>query len=104
MSRPSSLIIPHSSFQQLENRLVLLAWLNSLLGYPSNRALLEDTKTVDEGFRADGRNFLYHHLIACGSQVKIQQEDLECYDENIRRHLEAINRGRTERITLRYFQ
>jgi hypothetical protein len=41
-------------YVKLENRLVLLAWLNSLLGYGSNRELLEDTKTVAEGFAADG--------------------------------------------------
>ncbi|MGB9617455.1 MAG: restriction endonuclease subunit R, partial [Desulfomonilaceae bacterium] len=91
-------------YVKLENRLVLLAWLNSLLGYDSNRKLLEDTKTVAEGFGADGRSFLYHHLIARGSQVRILPENLARYDENIRQHLEAINRGRTERVTLRYFQ
>jgi hypothetical protein len=91
-------------YTKLENRLVLLAWLNSLLGYESNRKLLEDTQTVAEGFGADGRSFLYHHLIARGSQVKIPAADLARYDENIRQHLEKINRGRTERITLRYFQ
>ena len=91
-------------YVKLENRLVLLAWLNSLLGYESNRKLLEDTKSVAEGFGADGRSFLYHHLIARGSQVKIPAEDLARYDENIRQHLEKINRGRTARITLRYFQ
>ena len=91
-------------YNNLENRLVLLAWLNNLLGYKSNRELLEDTKTIAEGFGADGRSFLYHHLIARGSQVKIPADDLERYDENIRQHLERINRGRTERITLRYFQ
>jgi len=58
-------------YVKLENRLVLLAWLNSLLGYRSNRELLEDAKTVAEGFGADGRSFLYHHLIARGDQVKI---------------------------------
>jgi hypothetical protein len=91
-------------YTKLENRLVLLAWLNSLLGYESNRKLLEDTKTVGEGFGADGTSYLYHHLIARGSQVKIPKDDLARYDENIRQHLEKINRGRTERITLRYFQ
>ena len=91
-------------YAKLENRLVLLAWLNSLLGYESNRKLLEDTQTVAEGFGADGHSFLYHHLIARGSQVKIPAADLARYDENIRQHLEKINRGRTERITLRYFQ
>jgi hypothetical protein len=91
-------------YVKLENRLVLLAWLNHLLGYSSNRALLEDCKAVAEGFGADGRSFLYHHFVARGSQVKIPAADLERYDENIRRHLEQINRGRTEKITLRYFQ
>ena len=91
-------------YVKLENRLVLLVWLNSLLGYESNRALLEDAKRADEGFGADGRSHLYHFLISRGSQVKIPADDLERYDENIRQHLENINRGRTERITLRYFQ
>lgn len=91
-------------YTKLENRLVLLAWLNSLLGYESHRALLEDTQGTEEGFGGDGRSYLYHHLIARGSQVKIPAADLARYDENIRQHLEKINRGRTERITLRYFQ
>ncbi|MEW5878659.1 MAG: DEAD/DEAH box helicase family protein [Acidobacteriota bacterium] len=91
-------------YVKLENRLVLLAWLNSLFGYESNRAMLEDCKQVAEGFGADGRSFLYHHLIARGSKVEIPAEDLALYDENIRRHLEKINRGRTEKVTLRYFQ
>jgi len=89
---------------KLENRLVLLAWLNSLFGYKSNRELLADCKSVAEGFGADRRSFLYHHLIARGSQVKVSAEKLAEYDENIRQHLEKINCGRMEKITLRYFQ
>ena len=91
-------------YVKLENRLVLLAWLNSLFGYESNRKMLEDCKGVAEGFGADEHSFLYHHLIARGSQIKIPAEKLAEYDENIRRHLEKINHGRTEKITLRYFQ
>jgi len=91
-------------YAKLENRLVLLAWLNSLLGYKSNRELLEDTKTVAEGFGANGHSFLYHHLIARGSTVKIPASDLAQYDKNICEHLKTINHGRTTRITLRYFQ
>jgi len=91
-------------YVKLENRLVLLAWLNSLLGYHTNRDLLEDTKEVDEGFRADGRSHLYHHLIARGGKVQILETDLGRYDENIQVHLEGINQHRSERITLRYFQ
>lgn len=101
---PMSSLNGIQQYNKLENRLVLLAWLTSLLGYKSNRELLEDTKTVAEGFRTDGRSFLYHHLIARGSQVKILPEDLARYDENIRNHLAAINRNRAKPITLRYFQ
>ena len=103
-SAPTNHISGNQQYARLENRLVLLAWLNSLLGYTSNRELLESARTVDEGFGADGRSFLSYHLIARSSQVKIPAADLERYDENIRRHLERINLKRTERITLRYFQ
>ncbi len=91
-------------YTKLENRLTLLAWLNSLLGYKSNRELLKDTKDIAEGFGAEGHSFLYHHLLARGSQVKITAGVLARYDENIRAHLTAINRNRIEPITLRYFQ
>ncbi len=91
-------------YTRLEHRLVLLAWLNSLFGYESNKALMEDCKEVAEGFASDGHSHLYHHLLARGSKVRIPEEDLARYDENIRLHLERINRHRTERITLRYFQ
>ena len=60
-----------AQYVKLENRLVLLAWINSLLGYKRNKDLLADTKGADEGFDASGRSFLYHHLIGRGSQVKI---------------------------------
>ena len=93
-----------TQYVKLENRLVLLAWLNSLLGYKCNKDLLADTKNVAEGFDGSGRSFLHYHLIGRGSKVKIQNEDLERYDENICTHLAAINRGRAEQIMLRYFQ
>ncbi|MCF6191543.1 MAG: DEAD/DEAH box helicase family protein [Candidatus Hydrothermae bacterium] len=91
-------------YTKLEHRLVLLAWLNRLFGYGSNRELLTDCKDVAEGFASDGHSHLYHHLLARGGKVKISEEDLARYDENIRRHLERINRRRSEPITLRYFQ
>ncbi|RLA84117.1 MAG: hypothetical protein DRG31_05370, partial [Deltaproteobacteria bacterium] len=54
-------------YTKLEHRLILLAWLNSLFGYESNKALLEDCKEVDEGFASDGHSHLYRHLLARGS-------------------------------------
>lgn len=91
-------------YVKLEQRLVLLAWLSNLLGYRSNRELLVDTKGVEEGFDASGHSFLYYHLLARGSKVNFPTDDLARYDDNIRTHLAAINRGRAEPITLRYFQ
>ncbi|RMD57768.1 hypothetical protein D6833_13585, partial [Candidatus Parcubacteria bacterium] len=91
-------------YTKLEHHLVLLAWLNRLFGYKSNKALLADCKEVDEGFAFDGHSHLYHHLLARGSQIKISKEDLARYDENIREHLARINRPRPQPITLRYFQ
>ncbi len=93
-----------ATYQKLEHRLTLLAWLNHLLGYRSNRELLEDIKQAAEGFDAHGRSHVYHRLISRGSQVKIPPEDLARYDDNIRTHLAAINARRSQPITLRYFQ
>jgi hypothetical protein len=91
-------------YTQLERRLVLLRWLCHQLGYADNREALADTKSVAEGFGADGRSYLYHHLLARGSKVKIDSTNLARYDENIRMHLARLNRRRTTPITLRYFQ
>lgn len=91
-------------YVKLEQRLVLLTWLNSLFGYDSNRDLLADLREAGEGFDASGRSYVYHRLIARGDKVKITLADLARYDDNIREHLEAMNARRPEPITLRYFQ
>ena len=88
----------------LEQRLVLLAWLNDLFGYRSNRELLSDLRDTAEGFDATGRGHLWHHLAARGDQVKVPRTDLARYDENVRGHLRSLNARRPEPITLRYFQ
>jgi hypothetical protein len=51
-------------YTKLEHRLVLLAWLNSLLCYDSTKEMLTDIKDVAEGFDASGFSFIYYHLIA----------------------------------------
>jgi hypothetical protein len=89
---------------KLEQRLVLLAWLNGLFGYKSNRDLLADMKEAGEGFDAAGRSYVYHRLEARGAKLKIPLADLACYDDNIREHLRAMNARRSEPVTLRYFQ
>jgi hypothetical protein len=91
-------------FVKLEERLVLLAWLNDRFGYQSNLELLADMKEADEGFDATGRSFISHRLLARGSKMQIPPADLARYDENIRGHLAAMNARRPEPLTLRYFQ
>lgn len=91
-------------YVKLEERLVLLAWLNDLFGFGHNRDLLKDMKEAAEGFDASGRSFVYYQLIARGDKVKIPVTELTRYDDNIREHLQAINARRPEPVTLRYFQ
>lgn len=91
-------------YVKLEERLVLLAWLNDLFGYQHNRDLLTDMKEAAEGFDASGCSFIYHRLIARGKKVKIPPADLARYDDNIRAYLQVMNARRPEPITLRYFQ
>ena len=93
-----------AQYVKLEQRLVLLAWLNDLFGFQSNRALLADMKEAAEGFGSSGRSYIYHRLEARGSKVKVSLADLARYDDNIREHLRAMNAYRAEPITLRYFQ
>jgi len=93
-----------SQYVKLEQRLVLLAWLNSLLGYKDNRELLRDMKEASEGFDGQGLSGVYHRLVGRGDKLKITEADLVRYEDNVRRHLDAMNAGRAEPITLRYFQ
>jgi len=93
-----------AQYVKLEQRLVLLAWLNDLFGFQSNRDLLADIKDAAEGFDSSGRSYIYHRLEARGSKVKVSLADLARYDDNIRKHLRAMNAHRAEPITLRYFQ
>ncbi len=103
----SAIAVPpagRADYVKLEQRLLLLAWLNSLFGYKTNAELLADIKPAGEGFDADGRSYVYHQLVGRGEKVKVGPADLQRYDDNIRNHLAAINLRRPEPITLRYFQ
>jgi len=91
-------------YTKLENRLVLLSWLNNLFGYASNKELLNDCKNVADDYAGDGFSHMYHHLLSRGSKVKISEAKLAQYDENIKRHLQSINRNRKDPVILRYFQ
>jgi hypothetical protein len=93
-----------TEYVKLEKRLVLLAWINSQFGYKDNTSLLRDMRDVEEGFDATGRSYVYHRLESRGDEVKIQLPVLAQYDDNIRAHLDSINKKRAVPIRLRYFQ
>ena len=92
-----------TQYIKLEQRLVLLAWLNDLFGYKNNQELLQDIKESDEGFDAEGRTHIYRRLMSRGGRVRIPPEDLERYDHNLRVHLSAISTRRPA-LKLKYFQ
>lgn len=94
--------MPTAQYNDLDQHLVLLAWLNWQFGYGHNRELLEDTRDM-EGF-VDGHSNVYHRLIGRGNALKIPLESLAQYDDNVRDHLESINANRSIPIQLRYFQ
>ena len=92
-------------YARLEQRLALLAWLHQRLGFATTADLLATVKLTDEGFDPEGRSRIHALLASRGGQLRdVTTEDLQRYDDNIREHLAAMNEGRTEPITLRYFQ
>ena len=93
-------------YARLEQKLVLLAWLHHQLGYGDTRRLLGDIKPLNEGFRKDdGRSHISMYLeLRSGQMQGLTEENLQRYDSNIREHLAAMNHGRSEPITLLYFQ
>jgi hypothetical protein len=95
---------PRREYLRLENRLVLVAWLNSLFGYEHNQELLKDIADTAEGWDSSGRNHVIGRLLSRGDKCLMKQAELSRYDGNIHRHLTAMNLGRVEKITLRYFQ
>lgn len=88
----------------LEKRLVLHNWMNGLFGYGSTAELLRDLRESEEGFDSRGRSYVYERLYSRGDRLKVSPRDLERYDDNVRIHLEEINRNRAEPIVLKYFQ
>ena len=94
--------MPSAQNNDLDQHLVLLAWLNWQFGYGRNRELLEDIRDA-EGF-VDGHSNVYHRLIGRANVLKIPAESLAQYDQNVRDHLESINANRSIPIQLRYFQ
>ncbi len=96
---------PPKGYARLGARTSLLAWLNDRLGYADSAALLADMKDADEGSDADGASGILQRLTGRSNRLNgVTPDDLRRYDENIARHLSAMNAGRPRPIVLRYFQ
>ncbi len=92
-------------YARLAQQLVLLDWLHRQLGYDGTDQLLADIKQADEGFDPQGRSHIHARLASrAGRMQDVTAHDLQRYDDHIRTHLEAMNAGRSELVTLRYFQ
>ena len=96
--------MPRKKTKELNNHLILHGWLNTQFGYETTRELLSDVANIDEGFNPNGHSLICDFLMS-RPDVKNEIEDaLPIYDANIKRHLSAINKNRTQPIILRYFQ
>ena len=97
-----------TSLDRFQRRLALVAYFRYIFGVrdvrdpQSVRAFYDMLKQQPEGYRADGRSYVANVLE--GLVRGIDPAQLVRYDDNVRRHTEALNRGRAEPITLKYFQ
>ena len=92
-------------YARLAQNLVLLDWLHQRLGYDNTEQLLADIKQADEGFDPEGRSHIHARLSSRAERMQeVTKDDLQRYDDHIRTHLAGMNAGRSEPITLRYFQ
>ena len=92
---------------RLMDQLSLVHWVAREFGYESAADLRKDLHegAVGPGFDSEGRSFVALRLLSRGSWLRIGQDDLRQYDDNIRSHLARMNAKRTTHpITLRYFQ
>lgn len=90
----------------IEKYLVLNKYLLSLFGVDEFKELQERLKETSEGYDSDGRSYFINSLRSLDNLKKesLSEDTLLLYDNNIRLHVEKINRRREPKITLRYFQ
>ena len=94
----------NNSRRTLDNHLALHGWLNSHFGYKTTRDLLNDTARFDAEHNPSGDAVLCKFLMTLPNLNPRTEKELTTYDDNIKRHLAAINNSRTQPIVLRYFQ
>ena len=97
-----------SALEKFQRRLVLVDYFRHVFGVKdvddpgSVRRFYDALEEQREGYNAEGRSYVSDVLQ--GRVRGIEPADLLRYDANVRRHTEALNRRRSEPITLKYFQ
>ena len=86
----------------LDQRLTLAAWFADQMGYSGNREMLEDLRECKEEW--DGLLHPVLNRAAARGRIQISADALMEMDENIRVALESINRRRSPKVALKYFQ
>ena len=90
--------------KKINNHLILHGWLNNQFGYQTQSDLLRDVASLEEGFTPDGHSPICEFLMSSPDVKPDVEKALPTYDANIKKHLSAINKERTQPIVLRYFQ
>lgn len=86
----------------LRHKLVLFKHILSYFGVSDILALRETLKRERETYDAEGKSYFFNALK--GLNLKIDEESLDRYDQNIKNYLSCINKQRSEKIQLKYFQ
>jgi len=87
---------------QIEKYLVLNKYLLSLFGVRDFKVLQEKLRDVKEEIDSDGRSYFLNTLLGF-KDLKIPDNDLIRYDQNIQSYVERISEKR-ETFSLKYFQ
>jgi len=100
----------------LDKNLVLAGFMHGIFGKKEFKEIIPLLRDIPVGFDEEGRSYLYPILNLWLISAKEQDlpiygdirpriaEHLEEYEQNIRRHLETINRRRDRPVDLTYFQ
>ncbi len=85
----------------LRHKLILFKYMLSCFGVSDMIPLRDTLKREREDYDADGNSYFFSALKGL---AKINEDLLETYDQNIKSYLDHINKQRSEKIQLKYFQ
>ena len=93
-----------NNLPRLENRLILFRFFCNLFGAEKTEDFQAALRDTAEGYDAEDGHSNFLEVIRRRKNVTVPQDKLDQYDDNIRGYLAQINAGRSDTITLKYFQ